>query len=564
MLRQATSLLPVLANPHLLAAIGSSTLPDLIYRRKFGLRHQHTLEAPSDGEDREHEHQDPRLSKIESIRSKALQGGGPARVEAQHKKGKLTARERISVLLDPGTFLESGMFVEHRCRDFGMDKSSFYGDGVITGSGLIAGRPVYVYSQDFTVFGGSLSETHAAKICRLMDRAMKAGAPVIGLNDSGGARIQEGVMSLAGYTEVFQRNVDASGVVPQISCIMGPCAGGAVYSPALTDFVFMVRNSSYMFLTGPDVVKSVTMEDVTQEELGGAEVHTTRSGVAHGAWDNELELLSAVRELVTYLPLNNREKPPFYQSPDPDDRPCPMLDRIIPEQAEVPYDMRDVLAEVVDDRYVFEMIPDYARNVISGFARLGGETVGIIANNPLVLAGVLDIDAAIKASRFIRFCDAFNIPIVTFVDVPGYLPGTHQEHQGVIRHGAKLLYAFAEATVPKLAVITRKAYGGAYCVMSSQHLRGDVNLAWPTAEVAVMGSKGAVEIIFKGKSAETRQSEVKSYEEKFYTPLSAARHGFLDDIIRPSETRQRLIRELRLLKHKQINRPWKKHGNIPL
>lgn len=565
MLGYTANLLPVLSNPHLLSALSCpSRYAKLIACFSSPLRLQHTLEAPSEAEDREHEHQDPRLARINAIRQQALQGGGPARVSAQHKKGKLTARERISVLLDPGTFTESAMFVEHRCRDFGMDKQSFYGDGVITGSGLIAGRPVYVYSQDFTVFGGSLSETHAAKICRLMDRAMKAGAPIIGLNDSGGARIQEGVMSLAGYTEVFQRNVDASGVVPQISCIMGPCAGGAVYSPALTDFVFMVRNSSYMFLTGPEVVKSVTMEDVTQEELGGAEVHTTRSGVAHGAWDNELELLSAVRELVTYLPLNNREKPPLYQSPDPDDRLCPMLDRIIPEQAEVPYDMRDVLAEIVDDRYVFEMIPDYARNVISGFARLGGETVGIIANNPLVLAGVLDIDAAIKASRFIRFCDAFNIPIVTFVDVPGYLPGTHQEHQGVIRHGAKLLYAFAEATVPKLAVITRKAYGGAYCVMSSQHLRGDVNLAWPSAEVAVMGSKGAVEIIFKGKSAETRQSEVKAYEEKFYTPLSAARHGFLDDIIRPAETRQRLIRELRLLKNKQVTRPWKKHGNIPL
>eukprot|EP00878_Enallax_costatus_P014007 GHUV01014648.1.p1 GENE.GHUV01014648.1~~GHUV01014648.1.p1 ORF type:complete len:526 (+),score=65.23 GHUV01014648.1:397-1974(+) len=505
MLRQAASLLPVLANPHLLAALGTNALPHVSTKHKCGFRFQHTLEAPSDGEDREHEHQDPRHARIEAIRAKAMEGGGTARIDAQHKKGKLTARERISVLLDPDTFLESGTFVEHRCRDFGMDKGSFYGDGVITGSGLIAGRPVYLYSQDFTVYGGSLSETHAAKICRLMDRAMKAGAPIIGLNDSGGARIQEGVMSLAGYTEVFQRNVDASGVVPQISCIMGPCAGGAVYSPALTDFVFMVRNSSYMFLTGPEVVKSVTMEDVTQEELGGAEVHTSRSGVAHGAWNNELELLSAVRELMTYLPLNNRDKPPAYHSPDPEDRPCPMLDRIIPEQAEVPYDMRDVLAEVVDDRYVFEMIPDYARNVISGFARLGGETVGIIANNPLVLAGVLDIDAAIKASRFIRFCDSFNIPIVTFVDVPGYLPGTHQEHNGVIRNGAKLLYAYAEATVPKLSVITRKAYGGAYCVMSSQHLRGDVNLAWPTAEVAVMGSKGAVEIIFKGKSAETRQ-----------------------------------------------------------
>ncbi|WIA28131.1 hypothetical protein OEZ86_010705 [Tetradesmus obliquus] len=513
---------------------------------------------------RDREHKDPRLEKIEAIRQKAMLGGGEKRIQVQHKKGKLTARERLSVLLDPGSFLESGTFVEHRCRDFGMDKTSFSGDGVITGSGLIAGRPVFVYSQDFTVYGGSLSESHAAKICRLMDRAMKAGAPIIGLNDSGGARIQEGVMSLAGYTEVFQRNVDASGVVPQISCILGPCAGGAVYSPALTDFVFMVRNSSYMFLTGPDVVKSVTMEEVTQEELGGAEVHTTRSGVAQGAWDNELELLSAVRELVTYLPLNNRDKPPLYPSSDPDDRPCPTLDRIIPENAEVPYDMRDVLAEVVDDRYVFEMIPDFARNVISGFARLGGETVGVIANNPLVLAGVLDIDAAIKASRFIRFCDSFNIPLITFVDVPGFLPGTQQEHAGVIRHGAKLLYAYAEATVPKLAVITRKAYGGAYCVMSSQHLRGDVNLAWPSAEVAVMGSKGAIEVIFKGHSKESMDKEVAAYEEKFYTPLSAARHGFLDDVIAPRDTRARLIRELRLLKHKSVSRPWKKHGNIPL
>jgi len=508
--------------------------------------------------------QDPRIHAINKHRREAHKGGGQRRVDAQHGKGKLTARERIQVLLDPLSFTEYGMFVEHRCRDFGMEKHHYPGDGVVTGSGTIAGRPVFVYSQDFTVFGGSLSETHAAKICRLMDKAMKVGAPVIGLNDSGGARIQEGVMSLAGYTEVFQRNVDASGVIPQISCIMGPCAGGAVYSPALTDFTFMVRNTSYMFLTGPDVVKSVMMEDVTQEELGGADVHTTRSGVAHGAWDNELELLSAVRELVTYLPLSNKQKAPVYHSEDPDDRMCPMLDRIIPEQPEVPYDMRDVLAEVVDERYVFEMIPDYARNVIAGFARLGGETVGIIANNPLVLAGVLDIDAAIKTSRFIRFCDAFNIPIVTFVDVPGFLPGTTQEHAGVIRHGAKLLYAYAEASVPKLSVITRKAYGGAYCVMSSQHLRGDVNLAWPSAEVAVMGSKGAVEVIFKGKDKEVMNKEVRDYEAKFYTPLSAARHGFLDDVITPRETRARLIRELRLLRDKQVHQPWKKHGNIPL
>ncbi|WIA08065.1 hypothetical protein OEZ85_007531 [Tetradesmus obliquus] len=550
------------------AALGSSGLPKLIASSVSALhvRYQHSAISDDDElpDSRDREHKDPRLEKIEAIRQGAMLGGGEKRIQVQHRKGKLTARERLSVLLDPGSFLESGTFVEHRCRDFGMDKTSFSGDGVITGSGLIAGRPVFVYSQDFTVYGGSLSESHAAKICRLMDRAMKAGAPIIGLNDSGGARIQEGVMSLAGYTEVFQRNVDASGVVPQISCILGPCAGGAVYSPALTDFVFMVRNSSYMFLTGPDVVKSVTMEEVTQEELGGAEVHTTRSGVAQGAWDNELELLSAVRELVTYLPLNNRDKPPLYPSSDPDDRPCPTLDRIIPENAEVPYDMRDVLAEVVDDRYVFEMIPDFARNVISGFARLGGETVGVIANNPLVLAGVLDIDAAIKASRFIRFCDSFNIPLITFVDVPGFLPGTQQEHAGVIRHGAKLLYAYAEATVPKLAVITRKAYGGAYCVMSSQHLRGDVNLAWPSAEVAVMGSKGAIEVIFKGHSKESMDKEVAAYEEKFYTPLSAARHGFLDDVIAPRDTRARLIRELRLLKHKSVSRPWKKHGNIPL
>lgn len=507
---------------------------------------------------------DPRVERLEKIRLKALEGGGANRIKSQHAKGKLTARERLAALLDPGSFLESGMYVEHRCTDFGMQNTHYPGDGVVTGSGTIYGRPVFVFSQDFTVFGGSLSETHAAKICRLMDRALKAKIPVIGLNDSGGARIQEGVLSLAGYTEVFQRNVDASGVVPQISIIMGPCAGGAVYSPALTDFTFMVKRSSYMFLTGPDVVRSVMMEQVTQEELGGAGTHTTLSGVAHGAWDNELETLAAVRDLYTYLPLNNQQRAPDIDGDDPPDRPCPLLDHIVPDMSEQPYDMQDVVISVVDEGSFLPMMPDFARNLLSGFARLNGETVGIVANQPMVLAGVLDIHAAIKGARFIRFCDAFNIPIITFVDVPGFLPGRAQEQGGIIREGAKLLYAYAEASVPKINVVTRKAYGGAYCVMSSKHLRGDVNLAWPSAEVAVMGSRGAVEVLFRGRDAASVERERQTYEEKFYTPLSAARYGFLDDVIAPRDTRHRLCRELQLLRDKKVERPWRKHGNIPL
>lgn len=507
---------------------------------------------------------EPRLAHVEALRSEALQGGGAKRIAAQHAKHKLTARERLSVLLDAGTFVESGMFVEHRCSDFGMATQKIAGDGVVTGSGTIHGRPVFAFSQDFTVFGGSLSETHAAKICRLMDRAMRDKVPIIGINDSGGARIQEGVLSLAGYTEVFQRNVDASGVIPQISVIAGPCAGGAVYSPALTDFVFMVRRSSYMFLTGPEVIRSVMREEVTQEELGGADTHTTKSGVAHNAWDNELDALAATRELYSFLPLSSTHKPPFIPSADPPHRSLTALDHIVPPSSDLPYDMHDVIAAVVDDGRLFEIAPGSGRSIVTGFARLGGNTVGVVGNNPMVMAGVLDIDSSIKAARFVRFCDAFNIPVVTFVDVPGFLPGVSQEHGGIIRHGAKLLYAYAEASVPKLTVVTRKAYGGAYCVMGSKHLRGDVNLAWPTAEVAVMGSKGAVEVLFKGKPAEVVEAERQAYEDKFYTPVGAARHGYLDDIILPRETRARLIAELFLLQNKEIPRPYKKHGNLPL
>lgn len=510
---------------------------------------------------------DRRLAQIQDARARSLQGGGEARIAQQHKKGKLTARERIAALLDRGSFIESGPFVEHRCTDFGLDKVKIPGDGVVTGSGMIWGRPVYVFSQDFTVLGGSLSESNAAKICRLMDQALRTRTPVIGLNDSGGARIQEGVQSLAGYTEIFQRNVDASGVVPQISVIMGPCAGGAVYSPALTDFVFMVRQTSHMFLTGPDVVWSVMREQVTQEQLGGADVHTSRTGVAHGAWDSELEVLAAVRELYAYLPLNNRQQPPRLACDthtDPVSRACPTLDWLVPESPDTPYNMRYVIEAVVDDGAFFEIMPDYAKNLLVGFARLGGETVGLVANQPEVLAGVLDIDASVKGARFIRFCDAFNIPLITFEDVPGFLPGTAQEHGGVIRQGAKLLYAYAEASVPKINVVTRKAYGGAYCVMSSKHLRGDVNLAWPSAEVAVMGSKGAVEIVFKGKAGRDMAQEVAAYEDKFYTPLNAAQLGYLDDIIMPRDTRRRLAAELALLRTKTVEKPWRKHANMPL
>lgn len=513
--------------------------------------------------------------RVEEARTASYQGGGAARVAKQHQRGKLTARERIHALLDPNSFLEAGAFVQHRCTDFDMQKQQIYGDGVITGSGTISGNPVFVFSQDFTVFGGSLSESHALKICRLMDRAVAAGVPIIGLNDSGGARIQEGVMSLAGYAEVFQRNVDASGVIPQISIIMGPCAGGAVYSPALTDFTFMVKGTSHMFLTGPEVVKSVTGEEVTQEALGGASTHAGRSGVAHGAFDNDLEALAAVRQLVEFLPSNWKSGNNQIDIADPVDRICPYLDQIVPESDIEAYDMHAVIGQIVDDGELFEIQKEHAKNIVVGFARMGGRTVGVVANQPAVLAGCLDIDASVKAARFVRFCDAFGIPLLTFVDVPGFLPGTAQEYGGIIRHGAKLLYAYAEATVPKVAVITRKAYGGAYDVMSSKHLRGDINLSWPTGQIAVMGSKGAVEIIYKSnggggggkggeKDASNTEARLREYEATFNTPFQAAKYGFVDDIILPRDTRKRVCAELELLKNKQVVRPQRKHSNLPL
>ncbi|KAJ1962258.1 hypothetical protein IWQ62_003589 [Dispira parvispora] len=504
----------------------------------------------------------PVAQKIESKRQESLLGGGEKRIEAQHNKGKLTARERIELLVDPGTFREYDAFVEHQCEDFGMQNTKITGDGVVTGHGKVNGRTVYLFSQDFTAFGGSLSKTHASKICKVMDKAMMVGAPVIGLNDSGGARIQEGVDSLAGYADIFQRNVMASGVVPQISLIMGPCAGGAVYSPALTDFTFMVRDTSYLFVTGPDVVKAVTNENVTQEELGGSKAHTSKSGVAHQAFDNDIEALARLRDFIDFLPLSNKEPSPRRYTNDPSTRADDALDSIVPTDSTQAYDMKDVVTRLVDDGNFFEIMPDYARNIIVGFSRMDGKTVGVVGNQPLVSSGVLDINASVKAARFVRFCDAFNIPLLTLVDVPGFLPGTAQEHNGIIRHGAKLLYAYAEATVPKLTVITRKAYGGAYDVMSSKHLRGDVNYAWPTAEIAVMGAKGAVEIIFR-KQANV-EDRVQEYTDKFANPLPAARRGFLDDIVQPSQTRSRLIEDLAILANKDLRNPSKKHGNIPL
>ena len=506
------------------------------------------------------------IEELERKRTAAEEGGGRARIEAQHGRGKLTARERIEVLLDPGSFEEWGVFVEHRCNDFSMSDKTVPGDGVVTGFGHINGRLVFVFSQDFTVFGGSLSETHAEKICRVMDHAMKVGAPVIGLNDSGGARIQEGIASLAGYAEVFQRNVSASGVVPQISMIMGPCAGGAVYSPAITDFIFMVRDSSYMFVTGPDVVKTVTHETVTHEELGGAVVHTSRSGVSDGAFDNDVDALLMLRRFVDYLPLSNREKPPMWAVTDSVDRAEHGLDSLVPDNPNKAYDMHEVIGKVVDNADFFELKPDYAANIITGFARMAGSTIGVVANQPMVLAGCLDIQSSVKAARFVRFCDAFNIPVVTFVDVPGFLPGTAQEHGGIIRHGAKLLYAYAECTVPKVTVITRKAYGGAYDVMASKHLRGDVNFAWPTAEIAVMGSKGAVEIIFRQDlgNEEKLAERTEEYSQKFANPFVAGHRGFIDDVILPHDTRPRVCRSLDMLKNKELTNPWRKHGNLPL
>ncbi|RMX14942.1 acyl-CoA carboxylase subunit beta [Vandammella animalimorsus] len=506
------------------------------------------------------------VEKLKEKRAQARMGGGQKRIDAQHAKGKLTARERIELLLDEGTFEEWDMFVEHRCADFGMQDTKIPGDGVVTGYGMINGRLVFVFSQDFTVFGGALSEAHAEKIVKIMQQAMKVGAPVIGLNDSGGARIQEGVASLGGYADVFQQNVLASGVVPQISVIMGPCAGGAVYSPAMTDFIFMVKDSSYMFVTGPEVVKTVTHEEVTAEELGGALTHSSKSGVADMAFENDVEALMMVRRLYNYLPLSNREKPPVRPTSDPADRMDYSLDTLVPANPNLPYDIKELILKVVDNDDFFELQPDYAKNIVIGLARMNGQTVGIVANQPLVLAGCLDIKSSIKAGRFVRFCDAFNIPIVTFVDVPGFMPGTAQEYGGIIKHGAKLLFAYAEATVPKITVITRKAYGGAYDVMASKHLRGDVNLAWPNAEIAVMGAKGAVEIIFRQDKNDPEKLAAREaeYKARFANPFVAGARGFIDDVIHPHETRKRICRSLTMLKDKQLDNPWRKHDNIPL
>ena len=506
------------------------------------------------------------IRQLEEKRERARKGGGQKRIDAQHAKGKLTARERLELLLDPGSFEEWDMFVEHRATDFGMAEKIIPGDGVVTGFGTVNGRLIFVFSQDFTVFGGSLSETHAEKICKIMDQAMKVGAPVVGINDSGGARIQEGVASLGGYAEVFQRNVLASGVVPQISLIMGPCAGGAVYSPAMTDFIFMVRDTSYMFVTGPDVVKTVTHEEVTLEELGGAGTHTTTSGSADKAFDNDTEALLSMRRFIDFLPANNTERPPSRPTPDPGDRVEKSLDTLIPDDPAKPYDMKELIEKVVDEGDFFELQPDYAGNIIIGFGRMEGTTIGIVANQPMVLAGCLDISSSIKGGRFVRFCDCFNIPIVTFVDVPGFLPGTAQEYGGIIKHGAKLLFAFAEATVPKVTVITRKAYGGAYDVMSSKHLRGDVNFAWPSAEIAVMGPKGAVEIIFRGDLGDEEKiaERTEEYRRRFANPFIAGHRGYIDDVIMPHNTRLKIAKSLRMLRTKKLDNPWKKHANIPL
>lgn len=499
---------------------------------------------------------------IHKKQEQAKLGGGLHRIEAQHKKGKLTARERVNLFCDTNTFVEYDQFAEHTCTDFGMEKQKFAGDSVVTGHGKVYGRSCYIFSQDFTVFGGSLSSIHAKKICKVMDQAMLVGAPVIGLNDSGGARIQEGVESLAGYADIFQRNVMASGVIPQISLIMGPCAGGAVYSPALTDFTFMVNNTSYLFITGPDVVKAVTGEEVTQEQLGGAKTHTTVSGVAHGAFDNDVDALLHMREFLNFLPLSNKEPAPVRHCEDPWDRDVPNMDTIVPLDSQIAYNMLDVIVSVVDEGDFFQIMPNYAKNIIVGFGRMNGRTVGVVGNNPKVAAGCLDINSSVKGARFVRFCDAFNIPIITFVDVPGFLPGTAQEYGGIIRHGAKILYAYAEATVPKITVITRKAYGGAYDVMSSKHLRGDVNYCWPTAEVAVMGAKGAVSILYRGASdVKAKEDE---YMAKFGNPFPVAVRGFVDDILEPRNTRRRICQDLDLLQTKSLKNPYKKHGNLPL
>ena len=510
------------------------------------------------------------LERLEALRRESVLGGGEARLEAQRRRGKLSARERLDLLLDEESFVELDRFVTHRCNEFGLADKKVLGDGVVTGWGTIRGRLVYVFSQDFTVFGGSLSEAHAEKIVKVQEMALKNGAPLVGLNDSGGARIQEGVVSLGGYADIFLRNTLASGVIPQISVVLGPCAGGAVYSPAITDFVYMVRGTSFMFVTGPGVVKAVTHEDVDMEGLGGADVHAERSGVAHFAHDTEAESLAAVRELFRYIPQNNTERPPAGDGADPHDRRDPALLEIVPENANQPYDMLDVIRAVVDDGAFYEVHAGFARNLVTGFAHLGGHATGVVANQPAALAGVLDIDASDKGARFVRFCDAFNVPLVVFEDVPGFLPGTSQEHGGIIRHGAKLLYAFCEATVPKVTVVTRKAYGGAYDVMSSKHVRGDVNLAWPSAEIAVMGPKGAVEILFRKEIAASDDPEAATearmaeYREKFAHPYEAAARGYLDDVIDPRETRPRLINALDMLSAKRDSNPPRKHGNIPL
>ena len=511
-----------------------------------------------------------KLDKLRERHREAELGGGAVRTEKQHAAGKMTARERVEFLLDEETFEEFDKLVVHRSRDFGLEKQVFPGDGVITGHGLIDGRRVFVFAQDFTVFGGSLSETHAEKICKVMDLAMKVGAPIIGLNDSGGARIQEGVLSLGGYADIFLRNTLASGVIPQISCTMGPCAGGAVYSPAITDFNIMVKDTSYMFITGPDVIKTVTHEDVTKEELGGAVTHNRVSGVAHFAADSDEHALRMARELFSFIPSNNLEEAPRLTTNDSPERTSEKLNTIVPEASNQPYDIRDVIGHVVDDGYFFEVQQHYAPNICVGFARLAGRSVGIVANQPAFLAGVLDIDASVKGARFVRFCDCFNIPLVTFEDVPGFLPGISQEHGGIIRHGAKLLYAFAEATVPKVTVITRKAYGGAYCVMASKHIRTDINFAWPSAEIAVMGAEGAVGVLYRREISEAtdkdaaRQARIIELEDKFANPYVAAERGFIDEVIEPAQTRPKLIRALKLLENKRDTNPPRKHGNIPL
>jgi acetyl-CoA carboxylase carboxyltransferase component len=513
---------------------------------------------------------DPRIQKLHDMRAEAKLGGGQERIDRQHAKGKLTARERVERLLDPGTFRELDMFVTHRTLGFGIEEQKYLSDSVVTGWGKVDGRLVYVFSQDFTVFGGSLGEVHAEKVCKIMDLAMKNGAPIVGLNDSGGARIQEGVVSLAAYAYVFLRNVLASGVVPQISAIMGPCAGGAVYSPAMTDFILMVKNTSFMHITGPDVIKAVTREEVTSEELGGAMVHNSKSGVAHFAAEDEEDCIYQARKLLSFLPQNNMEDPPFLPTDDPPDRADEALDSLVPDNPNKPYNIKDVIRRVVDDGDFFEVQEHWAQNIVIGFARLGGFSVGIVAQQPMILAGVLDIDSSTKAARFVRFCDCFNIPIVTFVDVPGFLPGVNQEYGGIIRNGAKLLYAYCEATVPKVTIITRKAYGGAYDVMSSKHIRGDISYAWPSSEIAVMGPEGAVNIIFRKQITEAQDAEserellVQEYRDTFANPYVAAARGYIDDVIEPRETRPRLIEALQMLQNKRDTNPPKKHGNIPL